>query len=468
MFEGLYEAQRRLRLHEPGGGPRRGELAVTSLPSGSPSRDEEAQAATVAVCAEVPIALAPLPSEQRIEVVDALRGFALLGILLVNMAFFAGPWEAILVETPLWPAAHDRAATWLIGFLATSKFYSLFSFLFGFGIYVQMERAAQRQARFGTFYVRRLLILLVVGAAHATLVWSGDILMLYAILGLVLWWFRRRKPKTLLVWAALLLLLPVLFMAACTGLLALAKFDPTAAAQVEAARAAQQQDVEQALRVSLAAYRDGSFGDILRQRLVDLRGCAFFLAFMAPSVLGMFLLGLLAGQRGYLSNAGEHLRFFRRVVIWGLVLGVIGNLVYATGLTTTSLLWPTPALLATFAGGAVGAPALCLFYAAALILLWQRPAWQRRLRPLTAVGRMSLTNYLLQSIVCTTIFYSYGLGLFGRVGPATGVALAVLIYLAQIALSHWWVRHYRFGPMEWLWRSLAYMRPAALRAGAVA
>ena len=111
----------------------------------------------------------------------------------------------------------------------------------------------------------------------------------------------------------------------------------------------------------------------------------------------------------------------------------------------------------------VGAPALSFFYASAILLLFQRTAWQRHLAPLAAVGRTALSNYLLQSVICTTIFYSYGFGLYGRIGQPAGVALTFLIFALQIPVSVWWLRHFRFGPVEWLWRTLTYGKLQPMR-----
>jgi uncharacterized protein len=149
--------------------------------------------------------------------------------------------------------------------------------------------------------------------------------------------------------------------------------------------------------------------------------------------------------------------------VWGLVIGLAGNAIYATLIMSLPRFAPTWSLVAATVAQGIGAPLLSLAYLAAICLLALRPAWGRRLQVLAPVGQMALTNYLLESIICTLIFYGYGLGLFGRVGAAWGIVLTVVIYLALIPISHWWMKRFRYGPAEWLWRSLTYWKLQPMR-----
>jgi len=182
-----------------------------------------------------------------------------------------------------------------------------------------------------------------------------------------------------------------------------------------------------------------------------------------PKVLGMFLLGFYAGRRGILLRVEEHLPLVRRVFRWGLALGLIGNTAFAVLIEMGVDIPPSPLGIAQTAAYAVGVPSLCFFYVSALALLWRKPRWRRWLSALAPVGQMALSNYLMQTIVCVTIFYGYGFGCFGRVGVTTGVALAVVIFALQIALSNWWFRRFQYGPVEWVWRQLTYRRRPPLR-----
>jgi uncharacterized protein len=408
---------------------------------------------------------APVQQAERIQLVDILRGFALFGILLVNMVIFARPVQSIVL--PIDPAIpwYDYAAEWLIHFLGEGKFYSLFSFLFGLGLTLQMDRIERRGGRFAPLYLRRMLILLGIGAVHAFLIWVGDILIVYAVLGCLLILFRKAKPRTLLIWVVLLLMIPLLFNAAVTGLIELGRSSPQGAqqlnqtfAQVEAGYRA---DVERGYQV----YANGDFAEITGQRVYDylnfgLFGTLFALGF---NVLAMFLLGMYFGKQQIFQDLESNRPLFRKLLVWGLTVGLIGNAVYATLIMPISRFEFSGSLLLATVSQGIGAPLLCLAYISAIALLTGIPAWSKRLEVLAPVGQMALTNYLSQSILCTLIFYGYGLGLFGRLGTALGIGLTFVIYLIQIPISHWWMKRFRYGPVEWLWRSLTYGQPQPMR-----
>jgi uncharacterized protein len=211
-------------------------------------------------------------------------------------------------------------------------------------------------------------------------------------------------------------------------------------------------------------YGNGDFAAITDQRVRDYlsMGMAGFTV-MGFNVMAMFLLGVYFGKRGIFKNLEEHRGLFRKLLLWGLLIGLTGNLLYATLIMPISRIYQTWTLFLATTGQAVGAPLLMLAYVSALCLLALSPAWGKRLQVLAPVGQMALTNYLTQSLVCTLIFYGYGLGLFGKVGHAAGIALTLVIYLLQIPLSHWWMKRFYYGPAEWLWRSLTYLKLQPLR-----
>jgi uncharacterized protein len=293
----------------------------------------------------------------------------------------------------------------------------------------------------------------------------GDILMVYAVLGFLLLLFRKAKPRTLLIWIVILLLIPILFNAAITGLIALGRSVPEGAAQLDQTfaqvEAGYRADVEDAYHT----YANGSFAEITRQRVYDYLNFSLFgtLLSLGFNVFAMFLLGLYFGKQQIFQNLESNRSLFRKLLIWGSIVGLLGNTIYATVIMPVSRFEPTwPFLLATVSQG-IGAPMLCLAYISAFALLVGIPAWGKRLKVLAPVGQMALTNYLSQSIICTLIFYGYGLGLFGTVGTALGIALTLVIFLIQIPLSNWWMKRFRYGPAEWLWRSLTYGQIQPLR-----
>lgn len=396
---------------------------------------------------------------ERIEIVDILRGFALFGILLVNMAPFkaaAGP-PSFGADGPL----VDRLASLGILLLAQSKFFTLFSFLFGFGFAIQLLRAQARGVPFVPRFARRLLVLLVFGLLHAVLIWDGDILTLYALFGFVLLLFRDSAPRTLLRWSAGLLLVQLLLLAAGIGVLAWWSATPAGAAQIVEVESVVGRELAATRADALHVYGAGSYGEILAERVSGLPFVwGFLLSLQATPVFAMFLLGLYVGRRGILQRPDEHLALLRRTRFWGLLGGLLVNLLIVGAFTQVG---PVAALLVLGLNFPLGGPLLSMGYAATLALLVRRERWQCRLAPLAATGRMALTNYLLQSLICTTLFYGYGFGLFGRFGPAAGVLIAIVIYALQIPWSVWWLRRFQFGPMEWLWRSLTYGRVQPMR-----
>jgi uncharacterized protein len=406
----------------------------------------------------------PTQQSERIQIVDILRGFALFGILLVNMAIFSQPFQAILFPADPELPWYDWTATWLIHFLAEGKFYAMFSMLFGLGMILLMERIEARGRRFAPFYMRRLLALLLIGLVHAFLIWPGDILIIYALLGFPLLLFRNAKPRTLLIWVVILIAIPLLFMAAATGLVALGAMTPEGAQMIEQSFAATKAGYLADVARGEIVYAGGNFLEITAQRAYDYSSMGLISFFVLGfNILAMFLVGAWFGKRRIFADLAAHRPFLRRLLVLGLVMGLLGNAIYAT------LIMGIPRydaslelLMATVAQG-IGAPLLMLGYVAAISLLALRPAWGRRLAVLAPVGQMALTNYLLESIIATTIFYGYGLALFGQVGAAWGIVLTVAIYLLLIPFSHWWMKRFRYGPAEWLWRSLTYGKRQPMR-----
>lgn len=405
---------------------------------------------STAVADSTPV-MGPILPQERIEVLDILRGWAIFGIVLIN-------WLDYRLSSV------DHAADRLVEFFVAGKFYTLFSFLFGLGLAIQLGRAEARGVRFVPIYRRRLFILLLIGLAHNFLLWPGDILNQYAVLGFLLLLFRARSLKTLVVGAILSLAIPILVHPLATGELRLRRAEPEAA-QTSSLQAEERQVNNQVLwQQSRRAHRQGTYAEMVAQRV---RGFVWEHSRVDPytsyyaAIFAMFLLGLYAGRRGIFQNLPAHLPFIRRVMWWGLGVGVLGNLVNVIGneLSDLNLYSVNEAVRA--GGWYVGAPALCFFYASSIILLFQREAWQKRLAPLAYVGRMALSNYLLQTVIFTTIFYNYGLGL--PVQNALVIFLAIVVYLMQILLSRWWLGRFQFGPMEWLWRSLTYGKRQPMR-----
>jgi uncharacterized protein len=300
--------------------------------------------------------------------------------------------------------------------------------------------------------------LLLIGLAHFLLLWSGDILHYYALNGFILLLFRRRPLKTLLVWAGIFLCIPLLYFGLTTCRSITRQANPQVMNWISFEDPTQdQKTIEETQRI----YSRGTYVEMIKFRARDLPRD------LLPDtddayVLIIFLLGLYVGRRRIFHDVSEHLPFIRRVQRWGLMVGAAGNTAFAVGGSFD----PSPASVMQNVGRLCllfAAPAMSCFYASTIILLTQGEAWRRRLAPLAAVGRMALSNYLLQSLICTMIFYSYGLSRFCKVRPSLGLLLTMIICLIQIPLSVWWLRRFRFGPIEWLWRSLTYWQRQPMR-----
>jgi uncharacterized protein len=408
--------------------------------------------------------MAPVSTSQRIDALDILRGFALFGVAIVNIAPASTPVYALDANMDLWTNPLDQLAMAAIRFFAEGKFYPLFSFLFGLGFALMMAKASARGGRFGWLYTRRLLVLLVFGLIHAFFIWFGDILVLYGLLGFVLLlFFRDRRPLTLLAWATIFLLMPLVIYGVSVGLLVTGPQMTEAMAQIEASLAQTIQEYRALTAQAIRVYSTGTWAEIQAQRTQDVLFLWAGAPLSAPTVLAMFLFGAYAHRHGVFQDVGAHLSFLRRVLVSGLVIGVPGSVAYVAMDETAARAVPTAEALLMIATYAIGGPALGMAYAAGLVLLlYHRETWRRRLAPLGATGRMALTNYLLQSILATGVLYSYGLGLYG-IGPAAGLLLAVTIYAASVLFSVWWLNRFQFGPAEWLWRSLTYLRPQPFR-----
>ncbi len=406
--------------------------------------------------------IGPVRPKERIETIDILRGWALFGILLVNMLGFAASY---LPRAELWPGLADRTAVYLIWFFGTSKFWTLFSFLFGLGFALQLERAKARGVRFFPVYRRRLLALLLIGILHS-LIWEGDVLIFYALLGFLLFLFRGRSPRTLMIAAVGCLLLTLSIYSARDGIRELRKRDPETAQQTIRAAVQQQVDRKAWREQAVQTYSQGDFGDVVAwnaQNFARWLSSPYSYLSHLREEFPLLLLGLFAARRRFLHDIPANRTFIWRVFWWGLALGIVCTSVslLAEHISNPALPFLTRRLRILL--WAIGSPALCFFYASAIVLLAQREGWKRRLAPLAFVGRMALTNYLLQTVIGVTFFYNYGLGFYGKVGPAAGFGLTLLLYGCQVPLSVWWLRRFRFGPAEWLWRTLTYGRLQPMR-----
>lgn len=394
---------------------------------------------------------APVAAAERMDVLDVIRGVAVLGILLINIETFSGYGMLTPAERAALPQARfDAPLAFALRFLVEGKFYSLFSFLFGVGFFVFFQRASARAAAAHAtrLFKRRLTGLLLIGLAHSFLLWYGDILASYAVLGFALIPFTRRDDRAVLRWSMVFLASPVLLYVVLMALAAMASVPPPRPGE----------SMPPVLTTAANLLAHGTLADFFRGNAIfTAANVARRLVLMFfPRVLGMFLLGYWAGRRGIFTDLDAHTPLLRRVAVTTFAIGLPLALADAILGATGSPMPPDGRGLLRTAVQSIASPALALGYAAGLCLLFR---WRRA--PLLAfapAGRMALTNYLLQSVAGVAVFSTVGLELFGRVSLTDAVAGCVMFFAIQCAASRLWLSIARFGPVEWLWRSFTYRR----------
>jgi len=405
---------------------------------------------------------APTAKRERYVVMDALRGFALLGVMTINLYEFGGVDVLITAEqlAALPSAALDERLEFWVRLLVYDKANTLFAFLFGLGFWVQMERLQARGAPFRSIYLRRAGILLILGWIHLLCLFGWDILHIYGIASFILF-FSRKLPDRALLWIGLTLLLfakPFVTWAfEFSGIKGI--FEDPAAAQAGV----------------LARQAAAQSGDFLT--FIALMNKDYLIWFLSGGLLGWvfyalgrFFKGPWVARRGWIQNASDNLSMFRR---WLWPLLAAGLLLEAVHLLTADL--PETVLfgqieLLRIILHAVATPLIAAGYICAIVLLFHGGSLRWLVKPFAPVGQMALTNYLTQSVAIILILTSVGpgLGLAGKAGISTFLPLVVVFCAAQIVVSHFWMKFFAFGPAEWLWRSATYGTVPGMRRPAVA
>lgn len=405
----------------------------------------------------------PVPSAERLDVLDVLRGTAIFGILIANIMVVSGYFFLDDAARGALPTADfDGTVDFLVRMLLEGKFYSIFSLLFGYGFAVQLASASARDADFAPLFRRRLRGLMWIGLAHAVFLWHGDILLLYALLGFLLLRFRFSSDQTLLRVAGACLALPLMvYLLMLVIRLALGGGgEPPASAAGGTPEA-----TPEIVAMLIAAFREGSWLEAFRANLIGIVGrwADLFISIRFPKVFGMFLLGFYLGRRGFGTDLGRDTALLSRVFGLGLLVGLPTSAVMSWLEGMEVYLPPSLLGLAQVAAATLGVPALALAYAAGIALAFGAPRGRRLLGVLSPVGRMALTNYLMHSLIMVILFYGWGLGWYGSMGPATTTPIALGICALQVPFSRWWLARYRYGPVEWLWRQYTYRTRLPIR-----
>ncbi|WP_100332545.1 DUF418 domain-containing protein [Bacillus xiapuensis] len=399
--------------------------------------------------------LAPLPLQERVAVIDVLRGVALFGIIVANILWFLYP--VYLQKDPSfkneWTAfwhSSDYALQTLIAMFIDGKFIMLFSMLFGFGMVIMQERTVDKGLNFWVMYSRRLLALLIFGLVHAYVIWFGDILTDYAILGLLLLMMHRFRPRAMLLISGIVY--GLYFLMTVAGAFMLDGYEGEQLTETE----------RQAIQSTISAHQEGTLQELLQANVAErsfytmrngmemlVNGNPFVYLFTALPYMMMFLFGAYVAKRKWVQQFQEHRKGF--LIVWLLCL-----------LSGGFFSWGLPFLMSNPMGEKliqyVSSPLLTVFYAVTILFLYDRAKGRALLHWLSFPGRMALTNYIMQSVICTFLFGPFGFGVYGKLHLTAAVAIAIAVFILQVLVSRWWLSRFRYGPLERVWRSITYWR----------
>lgn len=382
--------------------------------------------------------LQPVSTKNRIASIDILRGVSLLGILLVNIIAFYVPMPHVYDLEQWFTSVKDTILYQYIEIYVQSSFYPLFSILFGYGVAMQYKKATALQKPFYPFITKRMIVLFIIGILHAVLIWWGDILATYAFCGLFLIMFIRLNPKWLLSIATFINGIFHLFFLGLYYLMGILNEEVQEVA-VDISR----------IQNSIAAYGAGSWVDAFKQRLIDLSVQMDFSMWMMSlfTILPYMLVGAALSKWSIIEKAKEKWKVLLVIAIIFVPLGLF--------IKNAPILY-TRTYLLDYAQVYIGGPILALGYIAIIVLLCLLPNVANVMSPFAKMGRLSLTMYLMQSIILSVLFYRWGFGLYGKVDVELGIYIAFAIYIGQIILAELWLLKFSQGPVEMLMKKIVY------------
>ncbi len=402
--------------------------------------------------------LTPIKTNEREIFMDVLRGFAILGIFIANLNGFSfwnngsGAKDSIF----LLPDA-DQKMIFVHHWLIEGKFYSIFSFLFGWGIALQLKRSQINGVQSYSLLLRRLSVMLLLGALHL-LIWIGDIIFLYAMMGFVLLFFTRFSNKVLLILATCFVLLPILFYGLKMNFKIL---NAPAMLLYQAGDWADNKLTGVNSEETFKAFiKNAGWWDILKSNISGFffRYADLFFQSRIVKVLGLMFIGIVVGRTDFYRNIKQHKKIIRYIIAAGLIIGLPANFILASYMQShdgSYYNFKMDGFYRTIAY-ALGVAPLALAYVACMMLVFQKKTAAKILSLLAPVGKMAFTNYIMHSLIGNFIFLPAGLGYMGSVGPVYYTILALNVFLFQIVFSTYWLRYFNYGPLEWIWRSATY------------
>ena len=408
------------------------------------------------ITAEIPVLAAP-KKLARIEVLDVLRGFALLGIFLMNIEYFNRSFFDFGMGIPAGTQGLDYTVARATELWVTGKFWILFSMLFGMGFVVMQTQARLDASAFRQIYLRRTAALLAFGLLHIVFLWPGDILHSYALIGFVLMWLPVASARlSILLGAALY------FGIGAMTLFSSLMFRFMPEKELKKIAADSGDVVAQAAEAS-QIYMHGDYWQITQQRLVDFLQVLYYEPIILIAAFGIFLLGAGIMRSGKLLDLPANRSFYLKLAISNICLAtfflLLANAFHGhSAMTSNGMLEQGFMMFANLP--------LALFYFGTIAYAMSFVGCAKILGVLAPAGKMALTNYLMQSLIASTVFFGYGLGFWNQWGRADLAIFVLVVFIAQVIFSHLWLRYFRYGPMEWLWRALTYWSLPPMRVDA--
>ena len=403
--------------------------------------------------------LTPVQTNEREIFMDVLRGFAILGIFIANLNGFSWYSEQAKAVGPFLLPEWDHKMNFLHHLFIEGKFYSIFSLLFGWGIALQIKRGMAKGVDAVPTVRRRLLFMLLLGFIHL-LIWPGDIVFFYALLGFLLLPLRKFSNKALLVSGGLLILSPIL-------LYGLKMLFPVLNTPADLMGGAGMQLTGSMLNIKseeefMNVMNNGTWWDVLKSDIggIFFRYSHLFFVSRISKVLGMFLIGYVIGRTDFYKNIMQHKKLLYYVIAVGIIVGLPANYFLAHYMSTAMLdyfMLKEKGMYQTIAY-ALGVAPLAMAYVGLFMLSFQTAAGKKILSVLAPAGKMAFSNYIIQSLIGNFIFLGAGLGYMGKVGPVYYTLFGVAVFIIQVILSTAWLKYFNYGPVEWLWRSATYKK----------
>lgn len=398
-----------------------------------------------------------IDTRNRIIIIDIIRGFALFGVLVVNMTLFKSTDFYVAKAPTDFFSSIDRIVAWIINIFFSGNFYTIFSFLFGLSFYIFMDRVENKGLNVKKLFIRRLVFLFIFGLFHLLFIWSGDILHRYAITGIILLFLKDKKPmeikrlaKTLLIFSVISIFIVFLVQGLDYEYI-----------KEDIVIDSQQDMVESAPEVYTSSY-----SKIFKFRVFkEIPFISLNLLLSVPSLLTLFLLGFYSGkikihERLYsIRNKKIINNIFKKSLNISLFLNFLLIIVLRDHLSVPIVIRFSLIEVLKYTSGI----SMCFLYMTSMVKLFEYNIFQKVLHPFNYVGKMALTNYIMQSLIGVFLFYGFGLSLFGQVRIFQGLILSIIIFSIQILFSKVWLKHFKFGPLEWIWRMATYSKIQSIR-----